>query len=620
MAAPQRIVDRQVETVSEGGRWWPGAGWRADSTGFRVLADPLQPLPDAAKADTAKLLAAANANAPAGSRWFWAAAGWTVAADGNTEAGTGFTYSTDWPNFARPRDGGRGYQRVTDKVRRRRLTRERVLCELADNPTPPEVAAQIGAEADPAGGVAALKLQYKVEKAAKKVAEREVLAAILTMFKKHVVSRSLADQPMDPTAWYRLSNTHAAQMATLCKTRPLATAADDDIALIRELAVGIKLANAAYGFAAEQMVSIRSNVKMHTSKFRGGVDVAMGVDDAVNTAKLLELTGIEEPDLLYTDWHGDVRFPAFYIAAVREEKWIVLGIRGTLNPADGLTDADAIEVPFLGGVAHRGFAQAAEAIVQTALPVLLAAAAKYEGYTLVVTGHSLGGCTAQTVALASRAEDRKLGGGDEGTRTFLTQARCMAFAGTAVATPDLQQSAESMALTVSVIFGADMVPRLGVKSAVNLLDELNEHGVVSMLKEKLVGGAAAGHHLKNFPFWRGLPNSGKCQGTTCGGKKSVGKYCSQCFLCEACALSSGFCAAAAAPEPEAASPAITPLALGGRVLWAHPGWVDDTISLHWCQSADFDRLVASLDMLAHHLPSNYMKALGAPAAAAGPTA
>ena len=33
-----------------------------------------------AKADLAALLAAANAATPAGSRWFWAAAGWQVRA------------------------------------------------------------------------------------------------------------------------------------------------------------------------------------------------------------------------------------------------------------------------------------------------------------------------------------------------------------------------------------------------------------------------------------------------------------------------------------------------------------------------------------------------------------
>ena len=153
---------------------------------------------------------------------------------------------------------------------------------------------------------------------------------------------------------------------------------------------GIKLANAAYGFAAEQMVTVRagfgsglfsvlssraalfpnpvevynclpattdkallpqvaSNVKMHTSKFRGGVDVAEGVrrrdnhvdvtllcclhclcvaarqqpeitpttphqvTDAANTAKLLELAELEEKDLLLVRWHGDVSFPAFYV-------------------------------------------------------------------------------------------------------------------------------------------------------------------------------------------------------------------------------------------------------------------------------------------------------------------
>ena len=66
--------------------------------------------------------------------------------------------------------------------------------------------------------------------------------------------------------------------------------------------------------------------------------------------------------------------------------------------------AGCAQVPFLGSVAHQGFVRSAENVVADTLPALRSAAANPElaGYELVVTGHSLGGCTAQTVALQLR--------------------------------------------------------------------------------------------------------------------------------------------------------------------------------------------------------------------------
>ena len=67
---------------------------------------------------------------------------------------------------------------------------------------------------------------------------------------------------------------------------------------------------------------------------------------------------------------------------------------------------------------------------QATLPTLLKAAADFGDYTLVVTGHSLGGCTAQTVALALRQEGRKLAA-TAGTRDAGAQVAAAAAAAAA---------------------------------------------------------------------------------------------------------------------------------------------------------------------------------------------
>jgi len=104
---------------------------------------------------------------------------------------------------------------------------------------------------------------------------------------------------------------------------------------------------------------------------------------------------------------------------------------------------------------------------------------RYAGYQVVVTGHSLGGCASEVVALKLREMGRQK------SLEMLTNARCLAFAGAAAATPDLQQSEESQDLTVCVVYGDDLVPRLGAASICTLLDELSDHGVAAPVMRKL---------------------------------------------------------------------------------------------------------------------------------------
>jgi hypothetical protein len=107
---------------------------------------------------------------------------------------------------------------------------------------------------------------------------------------------------------------------------------------------------------------------------------------------------------------------------------------------------------------------------------------------VVVTGHSLGGCTSEVVALKLREMGRQKG------LEMLTKTRCLAFAGGPAATPDLQQSEESQELTICVVYGDDVVPRLGAATVCTLLDELSEHGVGGMALQKL--GISTGESVR----------------------------------------------------------------------------------------------------------------------------
>ena len=98
----------------------------------------------------------------------------------------------------------------------------------------------------------------------------------------------------------------------------------------------------------------------------------------------------------------------------------------------------------------------------------------------------------------------------------------MSFAGNAVATPTLQQSEEARRLTVCVIYGHDIIPRLGSLSITKLMDDLSDAGVYSLMKKAVARTKSAvtksagetPHDNQYYPMWRGLPDGGTCAG--CG--------------------------------------------------------------------------------------------------------
>ena len=411
---PQRILGTAVDRVWEGQRWWVGAGWctethrfvaygQQDDGPWKCTKDALAPSLGGAKDKVAALeakqsgteatvavtdgmLESANASLrlpdseyaeivrTAGSPccWVWGDEAWRVARDGSTDR-DGWTYASDWPRFAIAREGGRKSQRTSDFVRRRCLLRPRALVATGPGPTPVGVSMRLGdGSSSLLDGIAELEQTREAERAAEMSHHSAVMGVVRDLTKTYILGRRFADQPLDPTAWYRLASTHSIEWCQTMVKRPAVT--DSDSVILRDLVRAMRFANGAYGFAAEQMVTIGSNIKMHTSNALGGVDYKDGVEDAINTASLCKLAEIPTEAVLYSRWDAGPHTPACFLAVspprtgqsyfAGEPGWLVLGIRGTLNTNDALTDIDAAEVDFLDGKAPQGFATAADAVRQ----------------------------------------------------------------------------------------------------------------------------------------------------------------------------------------------------------------------------------------------------------------
>ncbi|KAI9187816.1 hypothetical protein H9P43_002207 [Blastocladiella emersonii ATCC 22665] len=184
---------------------------------------------------------------------------------------------------------------------------------------------------------------------------------------------------------------------------------------------------------------------------------------------LLSLLGIQDQDILIWDMTrtGATAAPHFYCAHVPEDSTIVLCVRGTMNIEDTLTDLMAHMEPFLSGATHAGFRRCAEYVFTRALPELRAALATHRPRRLLVTGHSLGGATAQLVAMLLRtqagADLRFLAcGSDPDPAAF--KIECLTYAAPPTVTPDLAAQFPDFC---NVVNDTDIVPRLSYGSVMD---------------------------------------------------------------------------------------------------------------------------------------------------------
>lgn len=141
---------------------------------------------------------------------------------------------------------------------------------------------------------------------------------------------------------------------------------------------------------------------------------------------VLRRTGLEDKDLLETQFSNEAFMPAHYVAVDRRVRAVLVCIRGTANIADSLTDmaatldpisvvAPRVDTPVMmdapprvqtnvEGKGHTGVLRSARNLYKKIRATLLDAVAANPNYELLFTGHSLGGSVSAVLALITRED------------------------------------------------------------------------------------------------------------------------------------------------------------------------------------------------------------------------
>jgi hypothetical protein len=157
------------------------------------------------------------------------------------------------------------------------------------------------------------------------------------------------------------------------------------------------LAN-SYKYLNEQNSNYNFIQKDNLNRERIFAKYANGIYSKIKPAGLIKL--FKEQHIIDKESGKGIKLliPVHGIFKNAKTKSIILAIRGTASPQDALIDGLATTKPvFLGGnkyYAHSGFLKASTFIANELAPELKKLLKENPGYTLTVTGHSLGGGTA----------------------------------------------------------------------------------------------------------------------------------------------------------------------------------------------------------------------------------
>lgn len=174
--------------------------------------------------------------------------------------------------------------------------------------------------------------------------------------------------------------------------------------------------------------------------------------------------------------------PAYFIAVYHARQCVVMSIRGTYNTTDILTDLNPHTEPFLNGVVHSGMLGAAKWLLEKEGRLLKNLLTDNPGYTLVLTGHSLGGGVAALLAMLIHDSAHAPALGIFPTTLGIRPKKIMCWGYGCAPCVD-QTIAESTTYIHNIVLQDDVVPRVNPASIEALRDEIKETSLSQGLKD-----------------------------------------------------------------------------------------------------------------------------------------
>lgn len=175
--------------------------------------------------------------------------------------------------------------------------------------------------------------------------------------------------------------------------------------------------------------------------------------------------GLKKEDFIIYHPKAAVLKPAFILAKDKVLKSLVLAVRGTQTVKDIFTSLSSAGKPHhmvnnrgvVLGHSHFGMLASARWLLKQVVPLITEGLQDNPGYSLLVTGHSMGGGTAAILTMMLREQFPNFG-----------DVQCVTFACPGCVTVDIAQSCSEYITTV--VYGTDVVPTLSPAA----LDHLRE--------------------------------------------------------------------------------------------------------------------------------------------------
>lgn len=255
----------------------------------------------------------------------------------------------------------------------------------------------------------------------------------------------------------------------------------EDVALLRSTFYYWQFAEAAYGWMIIDMLKFE----------RGFSGLAQGMRSSPDEA-LRRYCKLGPDDILHSSWESKPALPVHFLVRDARTRSLIWGIRGSFSVHDVITDLVAVNVPFLGGVAHKGLLLCVENLMETVWPAVEKQLSEHAGYGLVLVGHSLGAAVAAMLAMSLTARYPKL------------DVACWAFACPPCVSLDLAKSSRPYVYCVS--YGEDVITRLSLDAIVDLRNRLRaiakagEAGFYKAWTEGLAASAQAEEKLSQMGF------------------------------------------------------------------------------------------------------------------------